>query len=135
MLTFLLVVHVLVTLGMVASILLQRSEGGGFVSSASSFMTARGSANFLTRLTAIFAAAFIVLSLILAIIAGGYKKNRSILDDGKDVKAIESSVPTPAGEPAIAPGEKQRDASAPSTAADVKSSSNQNENNHKPSNP
>ena len=81
MLTFLLVVHLLVTLGMVASILLQRSEGGGFVSSASSFMSARGSANFLTRLTAIFATLFIFLSLVLAILAGGHSRRASIVDD------------------------------------------------------
>jgi preprotein translocase subunit SecG len=80
MLTFLLVVHLLVTLGMVASILLQRSEGGGFVSSASSFMSARGSANFLTRLTAIFATLFIFLSLVLAIMAGGHSHKASIVD-------------------------------------------------------
>ena len=95
MLTFLLVVHLLVTLGMVASILLQRSEGGGFVSSASSFMSARGSANFLTRLTAIFATLFIFLSLVLAILAGGHSRKSSIVDGMEATQ--QSSVP-PASE-------------------------------------
>jgi preprotein translocase subunit SecG len=133
MLTFLLVVHVLVTLGMVASILLQRSEGGGFVSSASSFMTARGSANFLTRLTAIFAATFIILSLILAIIAGGYKKNRSILDDGKVGTAVEAPANGSSGEPSSTSDEKHIDPSA--SSAQIDASPNQNENGQKPSNP
>ncbi len=92
MLTFLLVVHLLVTLGMVTSILLQRSEGGGLVSSAASFMTARGSANFLTRMTAIFAALFIFLSLVLAIMAGGHSKKSSIVN--RIEAPLEQTAPT-----------------------------------------
>ena len=134
MLTFLLVVHVLVTLGMVASILLQRSEGGGFVSSASSFMTARGSANFLTRLTAIFAATFIVLSLILAIIAGGYKKNRSILDSQSVEKAAEPAAMAPSGEPSAAPAENQGD-EAPLSSPAHSGEAPLNDSGHKSSNP
>ena len=44
-------------------------------------MTARGSANFLTRTTAILAACFMATSLVLAILAGGHSQPRSIVDD------------------------------------------------------
>lgn len=79
--TFLLVLHLIITISMVSVILLQRSEGGGLVSAANSFMSARGSANFLTRLTAILASAFIALSLILAIMSGSGKSKRSLFEE------------------------------------------------------
>ena len=92
MTTFLLVLHLIVTVAMVGAILLQRSEGGGLVSAANSFMSVRGSANFLTRLSAILASLFIILSLILAIIAGTGKKSRSIFDEeGTPPSAIPAS--------------------------------------------
>jgi preprotein translocase subunit SecG len=68
--TFLLVIQTLVALAMVAVILMQRSEGGGLTGgSPSGLMTARGAADFLTRSTAILAAVFIVLSIVLAALA------------------------------------------------------------------
>ena len=68
--TFLLVVQTLVALAMVAVILMQRSEGGGLTGgSPSGLMTARGAADFLTRSTAILAAIFVVLSIVLAALA------------------------------------------------------------------
>ena len=49
--------------------------GGGFLSS-------RGTANVLTRTTAILAALFFATSLFLSILAGFERKPRSILDGG-----------------------------------------------------
>ena len=51
---------------------MQRSEGGGLGvgGSSSGFMTARGAADFLTRATSVLGGAFIVLSILLAAIAG-----------------------------------------------------------------
>lgn len=71
MLTFLLVVHLLVTIALVGFILMQRSEGGGLTSSGSptGLMSARGAADFLTRTTAILATVFVVLSIALAALA------------------------------------------------------------------
>ena len=61
--TVLLVVHLLVAIFLVALILLQRSGGGaldglGGGSGAGNFLTARGTGNLLTRLTAIMATLF-----------------------------------------------------------------------------
>jgi preprotein translocase subunit SecG len=68
MFTFLLILQSLVAASMVAVILMQRSEGGGLGvgGSPSGLMSARGAADFLTRATAVLAAFFVVLSIVLA---------------------------------------------------------------------
>ena len=70
--TFLLIVQTVIATALVATILMQRSEGGGLGvgGSSSGFMTARGAADFLTRTTAILAGIFVILSIVLAAIAG-----------------------------------------------------------------
>jgi preprotein translocase subunit SecG len=72
MFTFLLIVQALIAAALVGTILMQRSEGGGLGvgGSSSGFMTARGAADFLTRSTAILGGVFIVLSIVMAAIAG-----------------------------------------------------------------
>ena len=72
MFKFLLIVQTLVAASLVAVILMQRSEGGGLGvgGSSSGFMTARGAADFLTRATAVLGGLFILLSIVLAAIAG-----------------------------------------------------------------
>lgn len=70
--TVLLVIHLLVAIFLVAVILLQRSEGGaldglGGGNGASSFLSARGTGNFLTRTTAILATIFIITSISLSL--------------------------------------------------------------------
>jgi preprotein translocase subunit SecG len=71
MFTVLLVIHVLVTLALIGVVLIQRSEGGGLGigggQGMGSFMTGRGTANLLTRTTAILATVFLALSLLLAL--------------------------------------------------------------------
>jgi preprotein translocase subunit SecG len=70
MLTVIIVIHLMLVLGMIGVILLQKSEGGGLISSTSGFMTGRGTANVLTRTTALLAVGFFVTSLALSWIAG-----------------------------------------------------------------
>jgi preprotein translocase subunit SecG len=72
MFAFLLIVQTLVAVSLIGTILMQRSEGGGLGvgGSSSGFMTARGAADFLTRSTAILGGTFIVLSIVMAAIAG-----------------------------------------------------------------
>ncbi|MFQ5935337.1 MAG: preprotein translocase subunit SecG [Acidiferrobacterales bacterium] len=69
-----LVVHVLAAVGLVALVLLQQGKGAdigaAFGSGASqTLFGARGSANFLTRVTAALATVFFVTSLTLAVLA------------------------------------------------------------------
>ena len=88
MLTVLLVVHVLIALALIVVVLLQRSEGGGLGigggggggGGMAGFMTGRGTANLLTRTTAILAACFMVTSLTLTLLAGSGREADSILD-------------------------------------------------------
>lgn len=71
MFTFLLVVHAIIAAALVTVILMQRSEGGGLGmgGSPSGLMSARGAADFLTRLTSILATVFVVMSIALAFLA------------------------------------------------------------------
>ena len=84
MATVLLVLHVFVTLALIGVVLLQRSEGGGLGIGSSqgmgSFMSGRGTANLLTRTTAVLGTAFFALSLSLAILNRGTALPTSILD-------------------------------------------------------
>ena len=84
--TVLLVIHLITAIFLVSVILLQRSEGGaldglGGGSGAANFLTARGTGNFLTKLTAILATIFIITSISLSIHHRGFeRKSNSILD-------------------------------------------------------
>ena len=76
LLSFLLIVQIIIAVSLIGTILMQRSEGGGLGvgGSSSGFMTARGAADFLTRSTAILGGLFIVLSIVMAAIAGITRK-------------------------------------------------------------
>ena len=78
--TVVIVVHLMLVLAMIGVIMLQKSEGGGLgIGSSGGFMTSRGTANVLTRATAILAAGFFITSLFLSIIAGHERKPTSII--------------------------------------------------------
>jgi preprotein translocase subunit SecG len=80
--TVLIVIHLLVVLALAGVVLLQRSEGGGLGmgSSPSGFMTGRGQANLLTRVTAILGAVFFVTSISLSILATRNAAPKSVID-------------------------------------------------------
>ena len=78
-----LVLHVFIAVALIGSILIQRSEGGALGMGGGSMgglMTARGSANLLTRVTAGLAVCFFATSILLAILAGGATTKHSIVD-------------------------------------------------------
>ena len=81
--TLVLTIHILIALGLVITVLLQRSEGGGLGigGGGGGFMTARGTANLLTRMTTILAVGFFTTTVTLAIMAGAGKEPVSIVDD------------------------------------------------------
>ena len=77
------VIHLMLVLALIGVVLLQRSEGGGLgIGSTGGFMTSRGTANVLTRATAILAGLFFVTSLLLSILAGLNRKPSTILQGG-----------------------------------------------------
>jgi len=78
------VIHLMLVLALIGVVLLQKSEGGGLgIGSTAGFMTSRGTANVLTRATAILAGLFFATSLILSILAGINRKPTSILQGGR----------------------------------------------------
>src|SRR3954466_6328407 len=98
MVLLLFVIHVLIALALIGVILLQKSEGGALGMGGggmSGFMTGRSTANLLTRTTAILAAVFFLTSIALALLAGGSRAPRSVLD--QPASPAPSSAPaTPA---------------------------------------
>ncbi|MFZ0459087.1 MAG: preprotein translocase subunit SecG, partial [Rhodoplanes sp.] len=78
--TVIVLIHLMVVLAMIGVVLLQRSEGGGLgIGSTGGFMSSRGTANVLTRATAVLAATFFVTSLALSILAGLSQRPTSII--------------------------------------------------------
>src|SRR5271165_2345134 len=94
--TVVIVIHLMVVLAMIGAVLLQKSEGGGLGmgSSGGGFLTSRGTANVLTRATALLAVGFFLTSLALSWIASLDRKPSSILNTGG---APISQPETPAG--------------------------------------
>lgn len=84
MATVLLVIHLMIAAALCGVVLLQRSEGGalgiGGSGGAGGFMTGRGTANMLTRVTAGLAAAFFITSISLTLIAQQTRRGTSPLD-------------------------------------------------------
>jgi preprotein translocase subunit SecG len=80
--TVIIVIHLMVVAAMIGVVLLQKSEGGGLgIGSTGGFLSSRGTANVLTRTTAILAATFFATSLVLSILAGWDRKPHSIIQN------------------------------------------------------
>ena len=107
MLTIILAVQMLTALGMIGLILLQHGKGAdmgaAFGSGASgSLFGATGSANFLSRTTAVLAAVFFACTLLLA-----YFGNQRPADSGSVLERAAAPVTAPAAAPASAPAAAQ----------------------------
>lgn len=100
----LLAINIVVCLGLIGVVLLQRSEGGalGMGGGNSGFMTARGAGDLLTRITWILFSIFLLISLTLTILTGRANTGGSVADQvkGLDTKSL-NAAPAPA---APAPG-------------------------------
>ncbi len=98
----LLAINIVVCLGLIGVVLLQRSEGGalGMGGGSSSFMTARGAGDLLTRITWILFSVFLVISLTLTILTGRMDRGGSVADrlniQGLDTKTLNApQAPAP----------------------------------------
>jgi len=93
--TVVILIHLMIVLGMVGLVLIQKSEGGGLGmgGGGGGFLSSRGTANVLTRTTAILAALFFCTSLFLSILAGMDRKPRSILDGNAPAAPSAPAVP------------------------------------------
>lgn len=92
-----LVIHLFLALAIIGLVLLQRSEGGGLGiggggGGLGGLASPEGTANLLTRATAICAAAFFCTSLLLGILAGNNSQREGVMDvlDENQPAAIEA---------------------------------------------
>ena len=101
--TSLIIIQLILAVLLVIFVLLQGSDneglglGGG--GGLGGMMSARGSANLLSRLTAITATLFMIMSVVLTISAS-VSSDKNILESLPDVNSTESDTNTPA-EPSI----------------------------------
>jgi|SRR5215831_7246093 preprotein translocase subunit SecG len=78
--TVIIVIHLMIVLVMIGAVLLQKSEGGGLgMGGGAGFMSSRGTANLLTRTTAVLAAGFFATSLLMSWLASLDRKPTSII--------------------------------------------------------
>jgi preprotein translocase subunit SecG len=78
--TVIIVVHLMIVAALIATVLLQKSEGGGLgVGGGAGFMSSRGTANLLTRTTAVLAVGFFMTSLLLSWLASYNRSPTSII--------------------------------------------------------
>jgi preprotein translocase subunit SecG len=78
-----LTVHLLLALGLIGVVLLQRSEGGGLGlggGGGGGIMSGRSAASALSKVTWIFAVAFIITSLGLTVLAARNSAGSSVVD-------------------------------------------------------
>jgi preprotein translocase subunit SecG len=106
MATVLLVIHSLIALALIGVVLLQRSEGGALGiggGGSGGFMTGRGAANLLTRVTAGLAIAFFATSLLLSMIANRSGGPRSVLEAPTTTGVEQPKAPTGESKPSSLP--------------------------------
>jgi preprotein translocase subunit SecG len=78
--TVVVVIHLMIVIVLIGAVLLQKSEGCGLgMGGGAGFMSSRGTANLLTRTTAILAVGFFATSLLLSWIAGLNRQPASII--------------------------------------------------------
>lgn len=114
----LIVIHLLLAIALILVVLMQRTaaDGGGLVGGGGSstmggLFTARGSANLLTRTTAILATLFIGTSLLLGIVASHQHKARSLAEQIAPLEA--PATPETKTEKPVAPAETPAAPAAP----------------------
>ena len=79
--TVVIVIHLMIVATLIATVLLQKSEGGGLgVGGGAGSMSSRGTANLLTRTTAVLAVGFFVTSLFLCWLASYNRTPTSIIN-------------------------------------------------------
>ncbi len=106
--TVLLVVHIIFVAVMIGLILLQKSEGGALGMGGGNFMSARGTANLLTRSTAVLATLFFISTLILAMQFKGSSGGNDITSAIEKVEEKESGQAT--DKPALPDANEKTDA-------------------------
>ena len=100
----LLIIHLLLALCLIGVVLLQRSEGGGLGMGSSSVMTGRGAATALTKLTWLFAVAFIGTSITLTVLSARESAGSSVMDRVGTGSPAAPTVPAAPAAPGLPSG-------------------------------
>lgn len=95
-----LVIHLILALAIIGLVLLQRSEGGGLGigggggggGGLGNFASARGTANMLTKLTALCALGFFITSLTLGVLAGTHSRETAGILEDVDANEIQAPI-------------------------------------------
>ena len=99
MITVILIIHIILALSIICAVLLQKSEGGGLGIGGSGgagggFMTARGTANLLTKITAFLGACFFLTSILLALLSSSNNTSSIAIEVEKAVEKNDPIIPT-----------------------------------------
>jgi preprotein translocase subunit SecG len=116
-----LTIHLILALLLIGVVLLQRSEGGGLgMGGGGGTMSARGAATAMTKLTWIFATAFIITSITLTILATRGGDSGSVVDSvaGEAAPAAETITDNPALQGDLTPPTADDAPAAPPRADD-----------------
>jgi len=98
--TVVIVVHLMIVATLIATVLLQKSEGGGLgVGGGAGFMSSRGTANLLTRTTAVLAVGFFATSLFLSWLASYDHRPNSIIGTTPASQSQPANGATPVAPP------------------------------------
>ena len=98
--TVVIVIHLMIVATLIGAVLLQKSEGGGLgVGGGAGFMSSRGTANLLTRTTAVLAVGFFLTSLLLSWLASYERKPSSIIDANPASQSQPAGPATPVSPP------------------------------------
>jgi preprotein translocase subunit SecG len=98
--TVVIVVHLMLVAALIATVLLQKSEGGGLgMGGGGGFMSSRGTANLLSRTTAVLAVGFFLTSLLLSWLASYDRKPSSIIGSDPASQSQPAGPATPISPP------------------------------------
>ena len=93
-------IHILICAGLVISVLLQSGKGGGLAGTfgggagSDTIFGGRGAATFLSKATTVLGTAFMVTSLVLALLsAKSHSRQRSLLREAATPQATEEAAP------------------------------------------
>ena len=99
--TVVIVVHLMLVAALIATVLLQKSEGGGLGmgGGGGGFMSSRGTANLLSRTTAVLAVGFFLTSLLLSWLASYDRKPSSVFTGDPAAQSQPAGPATPISPP------------------------------------
>jgi preprotein translocase subunit SecG len=98
--TVVIVIHLMLVAALIATVLLQKSEGGGLgMGGGAGFMSSRGTANLLSRTTAVLAVGFFLTSLFLSWLAGYDRKPSSVIGSDPASQSQPAGPATPISPP------------------------------------